>query len=47
MVAAMIAATLLLAAYVAFCDRVVTAGDDDVAVSDRRPDRDREPEAVA
>lgn len=44
MVAVMIAATLLLAAYVAFCDRVVTSGDDDQPVAAPAP-RTSEPVA--
>ena len=40
MVAVMIAAILLLAAYVAFCDRVVTSGDDDAAVAPAPRDSD-------
>ena len=44
MVAVMIAAILLLAAYVAFCDRVVTSGDDDESAVAPVP-RDSEPVA--
>lgn len=42
MVAVVIAATVLLAAYVAFCDRIVTGADDDLPAPVERTRADSE-----